>query len=40
MGSFLPLCAETVDRSRAGRPAGGPCLLARTGTWHDDRWRV
>ena len=37
MGSFLPLCAETVDRSRAGRPAVGPCLLARTGTWHDDR---
>ena len=37
MGSFLPLFAETVDRSRAGRPAVGPCLLARTGTWHDDR---
>src|SRR5256714_13442550 len=37
MESFLPLCAETVDRSRAGRPAVAPCLLARTGTWHDDR---
>jgi len=36
MVSFLPLFAEIVVRSRAGRPAEGPCLLARTGTWYDD----
>ena len=34
---FLPLFAETSDRSRCGRPAAGPCQQARTGTWHDDR---